>query len=179
MSKNYTMVQYVFPPLTMPYNVDLRKVIYDAAEGYIKAGKLAMGNSAIAYISKADQDAGNKTWFDYRDSHVSNRYYKDENGVWDTVTPWKPDVEQIFYRIFLDANAANEFIQLVLDHGALAARVITEDGAGSQMEYDYPAKVFPPEDHVAQYIWPGHPNFNYQGTYPTVGSPSATPYPSA
>jgi hypothetical protein len=177
MSKNYHMVQYVFPPDTMPTNIELRTVIYEAADRYIKQGKLAMAGTRIWYQPNF---SNSRSYFDYRDSHISNRYFKNEDGnpnVWNISTPWDVTVPQIFYRIFLDATAANEFIQLVLDHGALVARVITEEQAGLEIEgFTVPADVFTPEEVVAKFVWPGYPNFEYNGTYPTAGSPTAEPY---
>lgn len=176
MSKNYHMVQYVFPPNTMPLNTALRKVIYDAAEKYIKEGKLAMGGSRGGY----DPTRKDKAWCDYRDSHLSNRFTVDENGVLNTLKMWG-NQPQVFYRIFLDLDAANEFIDLVNQYGALVARIITEEQATNNLVDGHiiPAGVFVPEERVAQYVWPGHPNFVYNGTYPTPGAPDATPFPEA
>lgn len=175
MSKNYHMVQYVFPPHTMPTNIELRTVIYEAMETYIKAGKSVMNGTRFDY----DASRSSLPWSDYRDSHCSNRFIDEDTNTLITARPWK-DQPQVFYRIFLDEDAANEFINLVKEYGALLARIITEDQVTPERDgHKIPAGVFVPEEHVAKFVWPGQPTFEYTGTYPEPGPADASPYPAA
>ena len=178
MSKNYVMVQYVFPPKTMPTNTALREVIHNAAEGYIKAGKMPMCGTVYTY-KDARAHSFNDGWFSYRDSHTSTRYVPGEDGGMTGVVMWG-DQPQVFYRIFLDVHDANEFIGLVDSYGALLARIVTEDQAGTELVdgYAIPPAIFVSEDIVAKLIWPGHPDFTYSGEYPSAGPADATPYPA-
>lgn len=176
MSKNYTMVQYVFPPQTFPTNTALRNTVLDIAGTYIKAGKMAMGESCLAYKSDATRDANNIPRVDYRVPHSSNRYVHGEDGLINLSGQWDPDLEQIFYRVFFDAEAAQEFCQSMLNYGALSARIVVEGGSTSALDFEYPDTCFPEEAHVAQFVWPGYPNFDYQGTYPSAGSADASPW---
>lgn len=177
MSKNYTMVQYVFPPRSVPDNAALRNAILDLAGTYIKAGKLAMGESCLDYKSDARRDAENIPKSDYRVPHSSNRFVHDQSGVINLSGQWPSDLEQIFYRVFFDQTAAQEFVQAMLDLGALSARIIVEGQSNPSLDFEYPDYLFPPEAHVAQFVWPGYPNFDYQGTYPAAGPADATPWP--
>jgi len=177
MSKNYVMVQYVFPPKTMPTNTALRAVIHNAAEEYIKAGKMPMSGTVLTYDIARSLSASN--WFTYRDGHTSTRHVPKEDGSMDIGVMWG-DQPQVFYRIFLHVDDANEFIALVDRYGALLARIVTEDQATNEPidGYAIPPTVFVSEDIVAKLIWPGHPDFTYTGDYPIAGPADATPYPA-
>jgi len=179
MSKNYVMVQYMFPPNTMPTNTALREVIHNAADGYIKAGKMPMFGTTFSYADARALCLQGQGWFTYKDSHTSNRFVIEQDGHVDGLRMWGSQ-PQIFYRIFLDVYSANEFIALLNDYGALVARIITEAEATDQEVGGcaIPATVFVSEDIVAKLIWPGHPNFTYAGAYPSAGPANATPYPA-
>lgn len=178
MSKNYTMVQYAFPPLATVSNPALGEAILNIADTYIKDGKMAMGGSSLLYKSAKWYVSENKPIPDYRISHVSNRIGS-ETAPWNTVPPqWDPNVEQLFYRIFFDAAAAEEFCQSMTNLGALFAGIIVEGQSTPALDFQYLDSLFAPEDRVAKFVWPGYPNFDYQGTYPAAGPADATPWPS-
>lgn len=178
MSKNYTMVQYVFPPLATTSNTALKEAILNIADTYIKEGKMIMGGSSLLYKSAEQYISENRPIPDYRISHVSNRIGVETAPIDATPPQWEPDREQLFYRIFLDASAAEDFCKSMLNLGALFAGVIVEGHSHSNLDFQYPDSVFPPEARVAEFVWPGHPNFDYQGTYPAAGLADATPWPS-
>jgi hypothetical protein len=162
MSKNYTMVQITWAPGSFPGTPGLREAVLGKVDTYIKAGKAPM---AGAWSTVEDFERKNFP-VDYRSSgSLNTRMLQD--GSFDQ------SKEQTAYRIFVDAEAAQEFIAFVLDHGAVGSQVVTEDDiATGKLDAGV---LFPSEQRVAELIWPGYPNFEYTGTYPTAGDPDATP----
>ncbi len=125
--KNYIVVQLVYAPETFP-NEKLEKVLLTKIEPYIKSGRCTIADS-WGHTPPPNVD--------YRYSALSNRPY------------WTKDTEQVFYRIFFDSAAANNFIELNKLYGALQARVITEDDIGKTV----PATLkFPSNAHVRKFV---------------------------
>jgi hypothetical protein len=163
MSKNYFMVQVVWAPGVLPTNTYLHSAILEKMDQFIKSGKSPMCGS---WSSHADLETIGIP-VDYRmpGSGSSTMLSRETFSL---------DAPLAGLRIFLDQSSAEEFMEFVLFHGALVARIITEDQVG--VVDGVPNTVtFPEESRVAQCIWPGRPNFVYSGTYPEPGPADATP----
>ena len=171
MSKNYYVVQYVWPPGFMP-NLDVEEVTLAKFDEYIKAGKAAMNG---AYWAPKDQwDPNTKIEFnkggfhDYRRAACPRSREAYDGGM-------ASKVELVLYRIFIDQAAALEYAEFMLNTGAISAKIVTEeDKLTGVVGENLP---FPSESVVGQLIWPGHPGFEYNGTYPEPGPADAEPIP--
>lgn len=157
MDKNYYMVQIVWPPGLLP-NAELEELTLSKYDEYIKAGKATM----------------NGVFWQFNNEHLPWDYRRSgcplmaANGF----SP-KPNEEFTVYRVFIDQNAAIEYIQFMLGVGVVSARIVTEDDKlTGQVGMEFP---FPSESRVGQRIWPGHPDFVYEGTYPAPGPADAIP----
>ena len=123
MSKNYYVVQYVWPPGFMP-NLDVEEVTLAKFDEYIKAGKAAMNG---AYWAPKDQwDPNTKIEFnkggfhDYRRAACPRSREAYDGGM-------ASKVELVLYRIFIDQAAALEYAEFMLNTGAISAKIVTEE----------------------------------------------------
>jgi hypothetical protein len=126
--KSYIAVQTVYAPGTFP-NAQLENVLLSKIDPYIKEGKCTVADS---WGEPPTPGA------DYRWSARSNRPH------WDDVT------NQIFYRIFFDQKAADNFIRLNLFYGAKEARIVTESDIGRTLP---DSMTFPDDEFVSKFIW--------------------------
>ena len=128
MSKNYIVVQTVYAPETFP-NEKLENVLLKKIEPYIKSGRCTIADSwGFKPVPGVD----------YRYSAFSNRPF------------WTNNTEQIFYRIFFDSDAADNFINLSLLYGAKQARIVSESDIGKTLPNTL---KFPSDEYVRKFIW--------------------------
>lgn len=138
------MLQIGFAPNSFP-NAKLEEILLNEADKYIKAGKLTKAGAANFGDAPSD--------LDYRLSAFSNRIPPSRTAAGDYILGgWDPDQPQVLYRIFVDRDTAQDFINFNLQHGALYARFITEADRG--VHPDVPHSVpFPPYNQIKQYLW--------------------------
>lgn len=125
---DYIVVHILYPANTFP-NQLLESILLKKIDPYIREGKCTMADS-WGYREKLETD--------YRYSAWSNR------------EQWHLGVDQNFFRIFFDKDAANDFIDLNYKCGAKLARVITEDDVGKTIS---PTVKFPSYEHVCKFVW--------------------------
>lgn len=150
MSKSYFMLQIVYPPQAMP-NPELEEITAQEADKYIKAGKMTKA-SVLDYLRV--QSPTFVPHADYRRAAICTRVPLtfNEDGTGKTFG-FDPEKNQVFYRIVLDQETADEFGAFCYQHGAIGVRVITEEDRGVLDGVPETLFDFPDDTVVAQHMW--------------------------
>ena len=149
MSKSYFMVQYALPYVDPTSNTfkSLSDLILSEADKFIKARKMTKYGVWPREYSHLPAD-------DYRMaprcSKMDNEIDANGNIIYKYFDPGK---DMVFYRILMDQQSANEWMDIVTNLGFHTVRIITEADRGVLEGVPANLSDFPTDETVAQFLW--------------------------
>lgn len=145
------MVQYTLPyidPNSSAFK-DLSTLILGEADKYIKARKMTKFG---AWASVNDEMY--LPWGDYRGAALLSKQpnIKDADGNI-VFRYFEEGKDMVFYRILMDQQAANDWMNFVTELGFHTVRIVTEEDRGVVEGVPANLKDFPSDETVAQFLW--------------------------
>lgn len=144
------MVQYALPyvdPKSSTFK-SLSNLILDEADKFIKARKMTKygvwPRGELGYLPAEDYRLAPCC------SKLENELDANGNIVYKHFEPGK---DMVFYRILMDQQSANEWMDIVTNLGFHTVRIITEADRGVLEGVPATLRDFPTDETVAQFLW--------------------------